>query len=248
LKASVRVFAARLTQHFENHVNDPGALGVNHFLKTGRRFGGSQTVAETNRTDVRRDQVRVRVFRFEFGAIAIEPDANPAVRSFLAVCKKQGHVAGDSLVNPLVAVARPADNISPPLMSRFVKRDKFIEVFLPFTGQADPLLRALRQKGIGREIEQAGPALAKASGNLRDSELLERERACISFVETNGRVDFTGKALQTIGGARLSGGDFHLRLRAGGAGGGPIFDEVLLPLVEAALCGPFPSSVRRKNH
>src|SRR5262249_10843246 len=147
---------------------DPGALCVDDLFKTIWRSGRSQAVAEVERPNVRDKQIRVGHFFFEPVAIALEPGANSAIRRLLAVRKEQGHVIGACFINPLVAITGPSHNISPPLMSNFVKGNEFAEVLLALAAESDFLLSGLGQKGISREIEQTWPALAEASRDLRN--------------------------------------------------------------------------------
>src|ERR1700682_1001067 len=104
---------------------------------------------------------------------------------FLAVREKQRQIVRDSLVNPLVSITGPADNVSPPLMRHFVEGTMFGEMLLPCLRKARALLCGCRQKGIRRNIEQAWPALAKGAGNLRHAQFLKREWPAEGFIETN---------------------------------------------------------------
>jgi hypothetical protein len=120
----------------------------------------------------------------------------------LAVGEQYREIAGQSLINPLIAIAGPSDDVAPPLMGDFMKRNQIVKVFLTARGKAGELLSGCRKKRVGREIEQARPTLAKAAGNLGDTQLPGRKRTGIRLVKTNRRIDVSRKLLQGSSRAR----------------------------------------------
>src|SRR5207245_9690843 len=94
-----------------------------------------------------------------------------------------------SLVNPLVVVARPCHDVSPPLMCHFVIRNQLGVVLLSGRAQSRALLGFGRQKGVRGNIEQTGPTLPKGSGYLRDAEVVEGKGAAECFVKTDRGID-----------------------------------------------------------
>jgi len=93
-------------------------------------------------------------------------------------------------VNPLVAVARPRDDVAPPLMRNFVIRNQLGEVFLAGGGESCALLGFGRQEGIGGNVEQAGPALPEGSRNRRDVEVMEGKGTAECFRKNGSRNRF----------------------------------------------------------
>ena len=91
------------------------------------------------------------------------------VRNFLAVRKKKREVGRKCLVDPLIAIVRPSDNISPPLMSDFMKGNEVVKVFLTRRRKPGTLLSFRRKERIGGKIEKSRPALTKRAGNLRNA-------------------------------------------------------------------------------
>src|SRR6266478_805050 len=128
-------------------------------------------------------------FFHEQAAKAFEPDAESTVRILLGVGEKQREILRDGFINPLVAVAGPANDVAPPLMSHFVVRNQFGEVFLPGRTESGALLRFGGQEGIRGNVKQAGPALRKSPRNLRDAQDTEGERAAERFVKANRGVN-----------------------------------------------------------
>src|SRR6516165_4648128 len=112
-----------------------------------------------------------------------------AIGGLPRVGKKEGEVRGNGFGNPLVAVARPADDVSPPLMGDFMDGNKVGESSLARGVQAHALLRFVRKKGKRGEIQEARPSLAKGSGDLRHAQVAKRERAAELFVKMNGSID-----------------------------------------------------------
>src|SRR5258707_5318128 len=154
-------------------------------------------------------------------AVATKPNAKRAVGVFLAIGKQQRQIIGDGLIDPLIAVVAPADDIAPPLVRHFVKRNELCEMLLPGVRQAGAALRGGRQERKGGKIQQAGPALPERAGDLRDAKFLEPKGSAERFVEANGRVDFAAELLERVRGTRRGWNDRHhlrgyLALRAEG--------------------------------
>jgi hypothetical protein len=63
-------------------------------------------------------------------------------------------------------------------------------VFLAGRGKTGPPLRIRRKERKRRDIEKAWPALPESSRNLRDTEILKRERAGEGIVKMDGGIDF----------------------------------------------------------
>ncbi len=84
-------------------------------------------------------------------------------------------------------------------MGNFMEGDNIGEVLLAAEVKASAFLSLLRKKREGGEIEEAGPTLAEGSGNLRNVKAVEGERAAVEFVETDGRINFTSKLLESVG-------------------------------------------------
>src|SRR5258708_20395173 len=91
----------------------------------------------------------------------------------LGVSEEQGEIICDGFINPLIPVARPCDDITPPLVRHFVIRNQLRKVLLAGGVQPGTLLGFGTQEGIGGNIEQAGPALPEGSGNLRNAKVVE---------------------------------------------------------------------------
>ena len=128
-KAGVRIFCAGLAEHFAQHVEDPGTLAVDDLLESFRAARGIESRAELQASNLRWRKFRCIFFDEPF-AEAVQPDAELVVRNFLAVRKKKREVGRKCLVDPLIAIVRPSDNISPPLMSDFMKGNEVVKVFL----------------------------------------------------------------------------------------------------------------------
>ena len=105
------------------------------------------------------------------------------------VGEKQREIIGDGFVDPLIAVARPSDNVSPPLVSNFVKWHELAEMFLAAAGEAGTALYIRGQKRVGGNVKEPGPALPESSGNLGDAEITKGKRAAVGFVKADGSVD-----------------------------------------------------------
>src|SRR5208337_725334 len=196
--ARVGIRGVRLAQHFPEHLHDPSAFAVDHLIVRGSRLGRDQAQAHDERAGFSRWAVFVGGFGEKRLAVAAEPGVESVVRIFLRIGKKKREIIGDGLVDPLVAVAGPANDISPPLVSHFVKRNNLREEFLTGRVEAGTLLGCWRQERIGGDIEESRPALPEGAGNLRDAELAKWEGAGILFAEMDGGIDFTGKLLQGI--------------------------------------------------
>src|SRR5467141_1277073 len=121
------------------------------------------------------------------------------IRIFLGVGEKQGEIICDGFINPLVAVARPCDDVAPPLMCDLMVRNKFRKTLLGGGAQASTLLSFRTQKGIGGNIEQAGPTLPKGSGNLRNAEVVEWEGPAECLIKTDRGIDLFAELLEGIG-------------------------------------------------
>src|SRR5262249_34871379 len=79
------------------------------------------------------------------------------------------------------------------------------EMFLRRSGETGSFLRIAGQKRKRGEIQQARPALAECSRNLRDSQLPKRKWSRETLVKAYGRIDFSGEAFQLIGWTWLEG-------------------------------------------
>src|SRR5712692_6628487 len=117
------------------------------------------------------------------------------------VSEKEREVISDSFVNPLVAVACPADHVAPPLVGDFMIGNQLGEVLLTRGGESRALLSFRGQKGKSGKVEQARPTLAEGSGNLRDAEIVKRKRAGKALVKTDRGIDLLAELFQRIGGA-----------------------------------------------
>src|SRR5437879_6230747 len=63
-------------------------------------------------------------------AIPQQPGMQGPVRGLLAVGKQQRQVIRQTLINPLIAIAAPAHDVSPPLMSYLMERHQLGEMLL----------------------------------------------------------------------------------------------------------------------
>src|SRR5271170_53919 len=104
---------------------------------------------------------------------------------FSALRKEKREVVGEGLVDPLIPVAGPADNVAPPLMGDFVIRDDVSKGFLAGGGESRAILRFGGQERKCRNVKQAGPPLAESAGNLRDAQRAIRKRPAEIFVKAN---------------------------------------------------------------
>ena len=197
----IGVWRIGLPQHFAEHVNDPGALGIDDLFVCFRRFGRRETRTEDKRTGIRGGDVRVRSFGGEVLAVTVEPDVKFLVGVFLRVGKEKGEIAGDGFVDPLIAIAGPADHVAPPLMGNFVKGNDIRKKLLAGGRESGALLSFLGKEGECGEVEKSRPALTKRAGNLRDAEMMEREGSRISFIEIHGGIDFMGELFKGVSGA-----------------------------------------------
>src|SRR5690242_6600882 len=116
------------------------------------------------------------------------------------VRKKQREIVGDSLVNPLVAIAGPADDVAPPLMRNFVIRNKLREMLLAAGAETSPLLRFRRKKRKRGNVQEPRPTLAEGSGNLRNAQIVKGKGAGEGLVEMDRRINLLSELLQGIGG------------------------------------------------
>src|SRR5580704_6315325 len=66
-----------------------------------------------------------------------------------------------------------------------------------------------RKIRIGGEIQKTRPALTESSWNLRNTQLLKRERAAELFIKANRFLDLARQALQRVGGPRRGRTDGH---------------------------------------
>src|SRR5579863_9913167 len=143
--------------------------------------------------------LRVRGLLDKLLAIAPEPNLQGMVGALLRISKEQRKIVGDGLVDPLVAIGVPADDIAPPLMRDFVERYEFGEVLLSVFRESGPLLGLRGQIGIGGEIKQSGPALAEATRDLRHAQFLKRERTTERFVKADGVFNLAAEPLRGVG-------------------------------------------------
>ena len=80
-------------------------------------------------------------------------------------------------------------------MRDFMIGNELGKVFLAGRGKAGALLRFRREEGKSRNIEEAGPSLAKGSRNLRDTQIVKRKWPGESFVKMNRKIDFLSELL-----------------------------------------------------
>ena len=142
----------------------------------------------------------MRGFYDQLLAVALQPDAQCVIGIFAGVGEEQREVIGDGFIDPLVVIIGPAHHVAPPLMSSFMKRNNFGEMLLAAAGEAGAALGIGREKRKSGNIEEAGPPLAKRSGNLGDAKSAEGERAAEGFVEMDGGVDLFSKKFESGGG------------------------------------------------
>src|SRR5215467_13951681 len=90
-----------------------------------------------------------------------------------AICKKQREIVGDGFVNPLIAIAGPANHVAPPLMRYFVIGNQLREMFLAGGAESRALLRLRRKKRKRGNVKKARPALSERSGNLRNAQIVK---------------------------------------------------------------------------
>ena len=153
-------------------------------------------------------------------AKAIQPHTQPVIRVFWLSANSRRKIAGHGFIDPLIAIAGPADDVAPPLVRDFVKGNQIVEVFLTTGGKSGALLRFRGKKRIGGKVEQPRPALAKSSGDLRDAELANRKRPGESFVESNGGIDIVRQLFQRVSRSRLGHGQAEARGRRAAQGPG----------------------------
>src|SRR5580765_6395876 len=116
-----------------------------------------------------------------------------------AVREEQRKIVCDGLIDPLIPVARPTDDVAPPLVGDLMIGDDIRKRLLPCGGECGAVLRFGGQERKRGEIEQAGPGLAESAGNLRDTQSAEGERAAECFVKVDGRIDVPGKCFERVG-------------------------------------------------
>src|SRR3989454_8479268 len=131
------------------------------------------------------------------------------VRGLLAVGKQQRQVIRQALINPLSAIAAPAHDVSPTLMSYLMERHQLGEMLLTGLIQSGPLLRHRRQKRIRRKIEQARPALSECPWYLRNAQMVEREGTVVPFIEVHRGRNFLAELPQERSRARQRFRHFH---------------------------------------
>src|SRR5438067_13171467 len=112
-----------------------------------------------------------------------------------AIGKEQREIVRDGLVNPLVAITRPADDVAPPLMRNFVIGDELREMLLAAGTKPGALLRFRRKKRKRGNVQESRPALAKSSWNLRDAQIVEGKWSGEGLVKMDRRIDFLSKLL-----------------------------------------------------
>src|SRR5271157_2041955 len=196
-----------LAQHLPEHMHDPGTLAVDHLFVRGSRLGGGQAHAHDERAGFGRRAVFVGSFGEKSLAVAVKPGVESVVRVLLGIGKKKREIIGDGFVDPLIAVAGPAHDIPPPLVSDLVKRKNLREEFLVGRVEAGTLLVFWRQERVRGDVEKSRPPLPEGAWNLRDAEMTKRKGTGILFAEMDGGIDFTGKLLQGVRGTWSRG--FH---------------------------------------
>jgi len=206
-EARVGVRSVGLAEHFTEHVKNPGTLGVEKLVVGVGRFRRGEACAHDEGADIGGRKIFVGGFGDEAFAIAIEPEMERLVGIFLGVGEEEGEVAGNGFVNPLIAIAGPADDVAPPLMSDFVKRNNLGIEFLVGGVEAGAALDVGREKRKGGEVEKAGPALSESAGNLRNAEAAKGKGSGKLFVEMDRGIDGAGELFEGVG-------------RAGGVGRG----------------------------
>src|SRR5208337_1074321 len=235
-----------LAQHFPEHMHDPSTFAVNHLIVRGIRLGGRQAHAHDERAGLGRRAVIAGAFSEKTLAVAKEPSVESVVRVFLRVGKEKREIIGDGFVDPLIAVAGPANDIPPPLMSHFVKRNNLREELLAGRVEAGTLLVFGRQERVSGDVKKARPALPEGAGNLRNAEMMKRKGTGILFAEMDGGIDFTGKLLQGVGGTRRRGLDGYAGVREITAGKLDGRSEVHDGTAQTGLYGLFELFVRVK--
>ncbi len=148
-ESRIGIPAAGLAKHFAQHVNDPRTLAVDDLFVGGGGLRGIEARAQGERADISRCFGGARQFLNELPAVAREPNVQ-------SVGEEQRQIIRDGFVNPLVAIARPCDDVAPPLMRDFMVGNQLGEMFLGGGAQPGALLGFRTQKGIGGNVEQAG--------------------------------------------------------------------------------------------
>lgn len=192
-EACVGVSRVRLAKHLAEHVKDPGAFGINHNVISFGRFRRSEAGADGDRTNISRSEVGIQGFGKQALAVAGEPSEQSVIGAFLRVGEEQREINGEALVNPLVAITGPADNVAPPLMGNLVSGNDIGKGFLGSGVDAQALLDLRRKEGIRGEIKKARPTLPERARNLRNGEAVKREGTAKPFKESDRGVHFAGE-------------------------------------------------------
>src|SRR4029077_16541980 len=95
-----------------------------------------------------------------------------------------------------------SDHVAPPLMRHFMKWNQVMKMFLPGFGEAGALLGISRKERIRGKIQKARPTLTKSSGNLRNAQLMERNRPGKVLVEVNRGIDVARQCFESVGRTR----------------------------------------------
>ena len=159
------------------------------------RLGGVKAHAHDERAALSRGEVVVGAFGEESVCGSAPARRGESVGIFLRVGKKKSEIIGDGFVDPLIAIAGPADDIPPPLVSDFVKGNDSSEEFLGGGVEAGALLGFGREERVSGEVKKSRPALAEGAGDLRNAEMTKWKGAGILFAEMDRGIDFTGKLL-----------------------------------------------------
>jgi hypothetical protein len=73
--------------------------------------------------------------------------------ALLRIGKEQRQIIRDGLVDPLVAIRTPADDIAPPLMSDFVNRNEIGEMLLTDVGKSGTVLGLRGQVRVSGKVQ-----------------------------------------------------------------------------------------------
>src|SRR5246127_5024672 len=123
-EAGIGIFGIRLAEHFMEHVHNPGSLRIDDFLVGIRRLRRVEASAHKKGANIGGGESGGGRFSDQALAVAIEPETKCAIGSLPGVGKEKGKIRGNGLVNPLVAIAGPANDVSPPLMGDLMNRNK----------------------------------------------------------------------------------------------------------------------------
>ncbi len=87
------------------HVNHPGAFGIDDIFVGVRGFGRIEAETESQRANIAGGLVGAGSFFDELLAITLEPDTQGVIGISARVGEEQGQIVGDGFVNPLIAIA-----------------------------------------------------------------------------------------------------------------------------------------------